>query len=341
MQTYLVKAAALAFCAALTCATGLHAQTEDFADTDFKKADSIAQLYPNHSLQDLKQLSDKLTTPLATEQEKFRAIYRWICNNIDNDYTLFKKNKHKREKLKDADELKKWNTKFAAVVFQTLLRKHKTVCTGYAYLVKEMAYHAGLPCVVINGYGRTAQANIGGPGIANHSWNAVQIHNKWYLCDATWSSGAVDPEKALFVKKYNDAYFLPDPSLFVRNHYPLDSAWILLQDKPTLQAFLTRPLIYSAIFRYKIDQLFPETFLITAAKEETVSFQFMKSNTHQVEKVELNIQGPKEFYTAHPRLHLDENSQYRIDHTFAWKGRYVVHVLLDDNYTFTYNVQIR
>ena len=33
------------------------------------------------------------------------------------------------------------------------------------------------------------QANVGGTGVANHSWNAVQLNSNWYLCDATWSSG--------------------------------------------------------------------------------------------------------------------------------------------------------
>jgi len=225
---------------------------------------------------------------------------------------LFQKNKQKRKKLKDAEALKEWNKKFSALVFGTLLRKHKTICTGYAYLLKELAYHAGLSCVIIHGYGRTAQANIGGPGIANHSWNAVQLHNKWYLCDATWSSGAVDPEKAMFVKKYNDAYFLSDPSLFVRSHYPLDTTWLLLDDKPTLQEFLNRPLTYSTIFQYKIDRLLPETFDITASKGETVSFQFTRNAERSIEKLELNIKGAQESFSFYPELQQDVNGLYRV-----------------------------
>lgn len=326
------------FCAVLICATSLHAQVEDFANTDFRKADSIARLYPNHSLHDLKLLSDKLTKPLSTEEEKFRAIYRWVCSNIGNDYTLYRKNKYKREDLKDPEELKKWNRKISKEVFETLLKKQTTVCTGYAYLVKELARHAGISCEIIDGYGRTAQANIEGPGIPNHSWNAVKLHNKWYLCDATWSSGAIDTGKALFVKKYNDSYFLLDPALFVRNHYPLDTAWMLLDHKPTLEMFLNRPLIYSGIFPYKIDQVFPETFTITASKGEPVSFRFEKKGEHSIEKVELNIDGKD--YSVHPKLYQDVSGQYCVDHTFTSKGRYVVHVLLDGNYAFTYTVRV-
>src|SRR5690606_27087132 len=103
----------------------------------------------------------------------------------------------------DPEGLKEWNRKSHPRVLQTLLRQHKTVCTGYAFLVKELAYHAGITCEVIDGYGRTPQANIEGDGIPNHSWNAVQLNNAWYLCDATWSSGTNDPQQAKFIKKYN------------------------------------------------------------------------------------------------------------------------------------------
>ncbi|MBA4058197.1 MAG: hypothetical protein C0490_26005, partial [Marivirga sp.] len=176
---------------------------------DFTKADSVAALYPNYSLKDLRNLANKLTIPLSTEEEKFRAIYFWICNNIENDYEYYVTNKHKREKLhNDPDALKEWNRKFSVLVFNKLLSEQKTVCSGYAYLFKELAFHAGLSCVIIDGYGRTAEANIGGPGIANHSWNAIQLNKKWYLCDATWSSGAIDTQNGSFVKRFDDAYFL-------------------------------------------------------------------------------------------------------------------------------------
>lgn len=335
-----LMSAALACCLAFFYITNLRAQTADFAGIDFTKADSIAQLYPGHSLQDLNLLSDKLTRSLTTEEEKFRAIYKWVCLNIDNDYRLFKKNQHKRKKLRnDPDELRKWNQKVSGEVFRTLVSKHRTVCTGYAYLIKALADFAGLPCEVIHGYGRTAQSNIGGEGIANHSWNAIRLHNNWYLCDATWSSGAIDTEKGMFVRAYNNSYFLPDPALFIRNHYPADTAWTLLAVKPTLGEFLNRPLIYSSIFQYKIDQLYPETFTITASKGETVSFQFTKNSTDQIQKVQLIINGSGP-YSVYPPFQQTEEGLHRIDHVFTSKGTYIVHILLDNKYAFTYTVVI-
>lgn len=272
-----MKTSSLVFLIVVIVSASLRAQITDFRDTDFRKADSVAALYPNHSLKDLSILADKLTSPLATEVEKFRAIYTWICSNIENDYILYEENKRKREKIKNPKALDAWNKKLGVRVFKTLFSEHKTVCSGYGYLVKELAIHAGLSCMVIDGYGRTAQANIKGSGTPNHTWNAIQLHGKWYLCDATWSSGSVDPELEKFVKKYDDSYFLADPELFVRSHYPLDSTWMLLDNKPTLQAILNGPLIYRSAFQYNINPQFPETFDVTAKKGRPFHFGSAKT----------------------------------------------------------------
>jgi transglutaminase/protease-like cytokinesis protein 3 len=192
---------AFAFLTIVSCVLG---QVEDFTNIDFRKADSIARLYPNHSLDDLRSLAVKLTVPLPTDVEKFRAIYTWTCLNIANDYVLFDKNRRMREKFKNnPEELKSWNKGFSRTVFETLRKKKRTVCTGYAYLLRELASHVGISCVIVDGYGRNAIANISGSGSVNHSWTAVHLDNKWYLCDATWSSGAMDMEQKDFVKTNN------------------------------------------------------------------------------------------------------------------------------------------
>ncbi len=319
----------------------LHAQVEDFKDTDFNKADSIARLYPKHSLKDLKHLAEKLTKPLHTEEEKFRAIYTWVCLNIDNDYMLFQKNQNNRNKLKDPEALKKWNDQIKKTVFETLYKDYRTVCTGYAYLVRELCLFAGINSFMVDGYGRTIQSNIGGHGIANHTWNAVKLNNQWYLCDATWSSGAIDTEKGEFVKKYDDAYFLLDPSLFARNHYPLDTTWMLLDTKPTLETFLNRPLIYSSGFKHKITPLFPETFHVTVAKGKPLSFQFTSDPNFLIKNTELQVaQGSDVPLAYFPSVTQNENEIHFMEYTFKRKGTFTVHVLLNNAYAFTYSVKV-
>jgi transglutaminase/protease-like cytokinesis protein 3 len=210
------------------------AQPPEFTDVDFSSADSVASLYPDHPLDNLPQLSHKLTSPFNTEPEKFRSLFKWVCDNIANDYELYAANKKKRETLSGA-ELEAWNKHIRTITFKTLLDNHTTVCTGYAYLIRELSRQAGLSCEIIDGYGRNVVSNIGGSGIVNHSWNAVRLDGKWYLCDATWASGGIDPQQKVFLPKYNNAYFLCDPGFFVRNHYPQDFKWTLMDNNPSLQ----------------------------------------------------------------------------------------------------------
>lgn len=334
----LLKCAALTLLIILSSTGRLLSQGDAFADVDFGKADSVAALYPDYSLRDLRKLADRLTTPLSSDAEKFRAIYSWICSNVESDYQYYVTNKTKREKLHNNPEaLKKWNKKFSTLVFKKLLNEKKTVCSGYAYLLKELAYSAGLSCVIIDGYGRTAEANIGGPGIANHSWNAIQLNGQWYLCDATWSSGSIDTQNGTFVKRFDEAYFLADPSLFIRNHYPLDSSWILMPDKPTLPEFLKRPLVYSSIYQYKITEIFPASFDISVTKGQKVSFRFKAAREKILQKVELQINGSR----ISPQFSQEPDGYFVIDHIFTSNGKFVVHILLNSSYAFTHDVKVK
>ncbi len=329
-----MKSSMLVF-AFIIFACALHGQDNDSEQNNFRKADSVAALYPHHSLQNLKTLADKLTIPLTTEQEKFRAIYFWISHNIENDYEYYVQNKKMREKLNNNNEaLTEWNRKFRLQVFNKLLKEHKTVCTGYAYLMKELAYHAGLSAVIVDGYGRTSQSNIGGPGYVNHSWNAIQINRQWYLCDATWSSGEINMQHRSFEKKFNDVYFMADPSLFVLNHYPMDSMWMLLHEKPSLNQFLNGPLIYSSIHTYRVYPQWPKTFQFSTPKDKVVLFRFSKDNYRAFEKTTLQINGSMIL----PKTYTDHAGWQNIEHVFHSKGKNVVHVLLDEHYIFSYNV---
>ena len=113
------------------------AQQSDFSHIDFSKADNIAKTVKSKRLYQLHKLTYSLTKNLNTDIEKFRAIYIWICNNIANDFGLYSLNEKKRKRfLKDSVKLKKWNSKFKKKLFKKLLKKKRTICTGYAYLLK-------------------------------------------------------------------------------------------------------------------------------------------------------------------------------------------------------------
>ncbi len=315
------------------------AQIADFKNIDFTKADNIAKLNKGEGLQNLPLLCYKLTSKLPTKVEKFRAIYSWVCTNISGDIKQHNKIYKIREKLKnDSIALVKWNNKYKKKAFKKLLKYNKTMCTGYAYLIKELAFLADIECKIIDGYGRTINSNVDSLETANHSWNAVKLNNKWYLCDATWSSGYMN-ENYTFVKDYNDGYFLTNPILFAKNHYPLHKKW-LLNEITTKNTFLNSPLVYGEVFKYKIINLTPSKMNIEVRKNEEVNFNFKALKNIPTNTVSLI------YYLGNKEIFLNiynikkEKGIITFKNKFKWKGFYDVHLKIKDDIVATYSIKV-
>ena len=227
------------------------AQPSDFDSINFKKADSIAEVYKRETLVNLPILAHKLTFQLEADVEKFRAIYKWVCSNIEGDYSFYLKTTRKRKKFRNNSlAFTNWNKDLQKHVFKQLVDNQKTICSGYAYLIKELATLSGIECEIVDGYSRSAKSQIGELGLANHSWNAVKLNNSWYLLDATLASGYFDVNAYKFVKNYNDGYFLANPELFIKSHFPLDARWMLLEEAVSADVFTNGPIIYGNTLKH-------------------------------------------------------------------------------------------
>ena len=212
-----------------TFSIGLQAQQSDFNTIGFTKADSIAAQYKGEDLYNLPILALKLTSSLETEVEKFRSIYFWVCHNIKGDPTLMHNNEFEHQRLKgNPSAIQRWQKGYKRKIFKILREEKVTLCTGYAYLLQELSNLAGLECVIVQGYGKTKKIALDEMEIPNHSWNAVQLDGTWYLCDPTWSSGILDIEKNRFQHKFDEQFFLTEPTQFAKDHRPVDNKWSLL-----------------------------------------------------------------------------------------------------------------
>lgn len=319
-----------------------YAQLDDFAELDFTKADSIANHYDGENLDNLPLLTHKLTDNLNTDVEKFRAIYTWVSTNIDNDYSNATKNQRKRKKLfNDKKALDAWNNKFKTQVFRKLLKDKKTICTGYAYLVKELAAIADIECKIIDGYGRNIDNNIGELSIPNHSWNAVFLNNKWYLCDPTWSSGYTLLPEYKYISDYNDGYFLAEPKRFAKNHYPLQDKWFLLKNKPDTEEFLHGPLVYGETFKNTITTVSPSTMYIETIKNVTNTFTLEVSNSFELNDLSLEIisgSNSRKVAPIEPTVH---SNILKFDYSFKNTGNHDFHIKLKDKAIVTYLIKVK
>ncbi|SNR15431.1 transglutaminase domain-containing protein [Tenacibaculum jejuense] len=319
----------------------LNGQISDFKNIDFTKADNTAKLFHGESLKNLPLLTYKLTSKLNTDVEKFRAIYIWVCNNIQNDYTGFLTINRKRKKYKNnLVAYQKWHDNYRKKAFKLLLNKKRTICTGYAYLIQQMSYIAGLKCKMIDGYGRNTISNTDELGIPNHTWNAINLNNKWYLCDATWASGYID-ENFKFLKTYNNGYFLTSPLLFAKNHHPIDKKW-LLGIHQTADEFVSSPLVYDTTFEHKIIPIQPQSLYLEVEKNKPITFQYKTIKSINLKDVKLV------YYTlnnSERKLKLHNisliNNILKFNTIFKKKGTYDIHLKTASEIVVSYAVHVK
>lgn len=311
-----------------------------FDNTDFSKADSIAAHYQGYDIANLMLLSHHLTTNLDTDVEKFRAIYRWVCDNIRYDYGFFALNKTKRSKYQgQPQKLSTWNQEFSKRVFERLRKHKRTVCTGYAYLVRELASYAGLDCHIVDGYGRSSVANVEGEGIPNHSWNAVKLEGNWYLCDPTWSAGFTTAQ-GVFTKSFKESYFLTKPELFALNHYPLEIKWLLINGELSLEQFMTAPLVYEYGLRKKIKPLAPTSFNNQVKRGEPFEIKFVKVDKGHPGEISLTVVKNSSTRQVKAALETTGMGYYQTEYSFNHKGSYVLHLYQAENPVITYKVMV-
>lgn len=320
----------------------IRAQQSDFQNISFKKADSIAKLDFEVALENMPLLVYNLTNNLDTEVEKFRAIYMWVCLNIESDHGFSELTLRKRRKYKgDSISFAKWNKKAQKQTFKKLLNEQKTICTGYAYVLKELASMAGLTCKIVNGYSRIAASSIGKIDIPNHSWNVVLLNNKWYLADATLASGFYNVTKNTFIKSYNNGYFLGRPELFSSRHYPLNEKWLLLNENTSLKTFVDKPITYGETFKNDVIPVLPEKFKNEIFKGDTLTFKLKVFKTFVNKDFKLLIISG--FHKEEVSIELEDYNDgiLPISYQFNRSGNYDTHIMIDNEVVATYVVKVR
>ena len=319
------------------------AQPTDFEHIDFSKADSVADSYKGETLKNLPELALHLTEGLNTDIERFRSIYMWVCQNVSNDYRLYLKNKKKRNKFEDDSlKLEAWNDQFKTKLFNKLRRRKKTICSGYSYLLSELSKLANIECRMINGFGRTSTTSLSDLNSTNHSWNAVKLNEKWYLCDPTWASGIVDTYNHEFTIDYIDGLFLTEPSFFSVSHFPLDSKWTLIGDKaPKFQAFLNHPIIYRTAFDVIKVIKKPNIMHSNLKVYEIIGFEYELLEKTQLKNITLKIDNGYSIFSSTPHnISLSDNNILSFGYQFKKPGFYDVHFIFGDDLIATYTVEV-
>ena len=218
-------------------------------------------------------LARLLVEPYRTDLEKARAIFSWIAQHVSyNTYIIPSNRKYRGSKyVAEPDDTTFLWRSVAEMTAIKVFRKRTAVCDGYAKLFKTLCDYAGLRSEVIVGYARgyvTGENRFR----TNHTWNAVLIDSTWNLVDVTWASGYINYADQ-FVPRLDDSYFRTPPHVFIRDHYPEDLEWTLLEEPPAIAEFRRMPYRCKSYVKYGIHSYSPSQGLIEAGVGDTVRIE--------------------------------------------------------------------
>ena len=198
----------------------------------FSRIDDHALRAPPEAEVSLEDLARYLEAPAKNDEERARAIYRWVTDRIEYDV--------------EAAMMGGGRGRTPQVV----LEDRRGVCSEYSALFERLCQLSGLEAEVIRGYGKGYGYAVGSgiPRISNHAWNAVRIDGTWRLLDSTWGAGHLEPGEG-FVESFEEFYFLTPPEDLVWTHLPDDSAWQLLETPISREEFEALPYAKPALFR--------------------------------------------------------------------------------------------
>ena len=108
---------------------------------------------------------DKVLKNGMSDYEKEVAVYSWIVQNVNYDWT---------HQDRMADTPRESFTPYGGLV------NHKAVCLGYAATFQLLMDLAGVECITVVGAAHRSSSD--------HGWNMVRLGGNWYCVDVTWDA---------------------------------------------------------------------------------------------------------------------------------------------------------
>ena len=287
----------------------------DIKNFDYRRADSTALHFPKKKYKTVSAVAEILTQDLTTEHEKFRAVFRWITDNIEYNKTA--------QNVGDADKV---------------VRKNKAVCQGFSNLLKEMCNVINIPCEMIAGYTKTEVADINrNLKKTDHAWNCVKIYGMWYLVDVTWATSKFNVVNHKFQKEFDEYYYLTPPEKFILDHYPAPPSKETVQrvlkeenykgnlkyyfqflSKPVKRkVFGSWPVYYADFFHLQINSIQPNKGSFSWKREKPLRIELQCDKTIKDAAVLVNA----DKFVTPVELKDWGGGKYTFDYTFPQTGK--------------------
>jgi len=132
----------------------------------WEKADPSSLSIEDKKIYDqARKVLEQVLTGGMSDYEKEMAIYDWVVNNVDYDWT----HQDRRETTP-----RESFTPYGGLVNRT------AVCLGYATTFQLLMDLAGVECITVPGAAFESRED--------HGWNMVRLNGQWYCVDVTWDA---------------------------------------------------------------------------------------------------------------------------------------------------------
>lgn len=268
----------------------------------------------------------KLTATINDNEQKARAIFFWISNNIALDVKAIKINDERKSLPED------------------VIKERKATSLGFAKLFQEMSSLANIRCLVVDGFIKKSIDDLNNPADEiNHSWNVVQLGqspDKWYYVDAALASGTLDKKMSVFTKDFTSEYFFAERSLFNLDHYPDNDAWQLGTGPKSSKEFYGIPLIYNAAFKFECKKPTPANGYIKTKTTTKTTFSIPLSTATVIENVSLIIGDGRKQLKPEPMNFTMKDGSIQFNYQFKTEDTYPVKIAINEKIVFEYMVEV-
>ena len=200
---------------------------------------SILSSLPNKKNLNIFQMSEAMVKykkeNSLNEIESTYLVYLWLGQNIILDC--------------DADNT---GYQFPTNVYDS----EKGNSIGFAALFYTFATNLDIKVVPIQGKEKKLTETNEVFKTVNSTWIAILIDNKYYLIDSANGAGYCNSNG--FKREKIDFFFGTKPEFFIRNHFPDEDKWQLLENKITFDKFNSWPLVTYRFYMQGFQTLSPD-----------------------------------------------------------------------------------
>ena len=296
-----------------------------FAQAKYKPVDDRVAQMGAMTDKNVAEIADRITASFTDKEQKSRAIYYWIANNISID--------PKRSRSND-----KKNT-----LPEDVIRLRQTTSLGFANLFQEMASQAGIRCLVVDGYVKRNWQDIGEAlDEPNYSWNVVQLGQspeQWYYVDAASGAGSVDEKFTTFTPNFISEFFFADKEIYNLSHFADNAAWSLGIAAKSKKEFINYPLFSNSAVAYGIKKPTPPGGFTKAKINKEVSFSF-PYNGKEVKSVSVSTGNGKKAAISPVDQFSADGSTVSFNYTFKKDESFPFKILVNDAIVIEYNMEV-